>query len=245
MYRLLCVTAHPDDEAGAFGGTLLLYAGRGVQTYVICLTPGEAASNRGNARSNDELAALRRAEFVESCRILKVTQGDVLNYPDRGLYCTEPFPAARDLARRLRAIRPQVVITFGPEGSFTGHPDHGMAGVFASLAFHWAGRTDIFPPENGMSAYRPQKLYYHTATYTLSDRQPISLPPTTAVIDVGPFMDSKIAAFKAHRSQGPLSPRFERLVRERGVNEVYHLAAHVQPRGCEHETDLFAGVSED
>jgi LmbE family N-acetylglucosaminyl deacetylase len=245
MYRLLCVTAHPDDEAGAFGGTLLLYHSRGVQTYVICLTSGEAASNRGNARTNEELAATRRAEFAASCKLLQVTRGEVLNYPDRGLHGAEPFPAARDLARRIRQIRPQVLLTFGPEGSFTGHPDHGMAGVFASLAFHWAGRTDIFPPEDGAPAYRPQKLYFNTATFTLSDRQPIAMPPATAVIDTGSFMDGKIAAFKAHRSQGPLSARFERIVRERGAHEVYHLAAHIHPRGCEHETDLFAGVSED
>ncbi|HVG91815.1 MAG TPA: PIG-L family deacetylase, partial [Alphaproteobacteria bacterium] len=43
MLRLLCFTAHPDDEAGGFGGTLLRYAERGVETHVICLTPGQAA----------------------------------------------------------------------------------------------------------------------------------------------------------------------------------------------------------
>ena len=41
--RLLCITAHPDDEAGGFGGTLLQYAERGVETHVVCLTPGQAA----------------------------------------------------------------------------------------------------------------------------------------------------------------------------------------------------------
>ena len=40
--RLLCVTAHPDDEAGGFGGVLHLYAARGVETNLICLTPGQA-----------------------------------------------------------------------------------------------------------------------------------------------------------------------------------------------------------
>jgi len=245
MLRLLCVTAHPDDEAGAFGGTLLLYASRGVATHVICLTAGEAASNRGQARSNDELSAMRRAEFAESCAILKVTRGEVLSYPDRGLYCAEPFPAARELASRVRQIRPQVMITFGPEGSFTGHPDHGMAGIFASLAFHWAARTDIFLPRDGEPVYRPQKLYYVTGTFSLPDREPVSLPPTTTVIDVAEFVEAKIAAFRAHRSQGPLSPRFERLVRGHIAEERYHLAASATPQSCTHETDLFAGVADD
>jgi LmbE family N-acetylglucosaminyl deacetylase len=34
MRRLMLVTAHPDDEAGAFGGTLRVYADRAVETSV-------------------------------------------------------------------------------------------------------------------------------------------------------------------------------------------------------------------
>src|SRR5580698_6442178 len=86
MLRLMCVTAHPDDEAGGFGGSLRLYHDRGVESCVICLTPGQAATNRGVARSDDELAAIRRKEFAASCEILKVSRGLVLNYPDGNLY---------------------------------------------------------------------------------------------------------------------------------------------------------------
>ena len=64
MLRLLCITAHPDDEAGGFGGSLLVCADRGIETHVLCLTPGQAASHRGNSASNDELAAMRRREFA-------------------------------------------------------------------------------------------------------------------------------------------------------------------------------------
>src|ERR1700758_4187450 len=85
MVRLLCITAHPDDEAGGFGGSLLLYHNRGGETFVTCLTPGQAARNRGNAASGEELAKLRRQEFARSCELLKVTSGEVLDYPDAGL----------------------------------------------------------------------------------------------------------------------------------------------------------------
>src|SRR5271169_1680195 len=78
MRKLLCITAHPDDEAGAFGGTLLLYHERGVETVVVCMTAGTAARNRGTARTNEELAELRRAEFAASCKMLGVTHGEVL-----------------------------------------------------------------------------------------------------------------------------------------------------------------------
>src|ERR1043166_161881 len=85
LRRLLVVTAHPDDEAGGFGGTLLLSQERGIETYVICLTPGQAASNRGGAKSDEDLAAMRRLEFARSCEMLKVTRGEVLDYRDGAL----------------------------------------------------------------------------------------------------------------------------------------------------------------
>ena len=87
MKKILGITAHPDDEVGAFGGTLLLYHSLGVETYVICLTQGEAATNRGEAKSNEELALLRRAEFLASCKVLKVTQAQILQLSGRR---TEP-----------------------------------------------------------------------------------------------------------------------------------------------------------
>ena len=60
MLRLMCITAHPDDEAGGFGGSLRLYHERSVETCVVCLTPGQAASHRGGAANDQELAAARR-----------------------------------------------------------------------------------------------------------------------------------------------------------------------------------------
>ena len=94
MLRLLCVTAHPDDEAGAFGGTLLLYHERGVETSVICLTAGTAARNRGAARTDEELAQLRRAEFAASCKLLNVSHSEVLDFPDSKLDRTDFYQVA-------------------------------------------------------------------------------------------------------------------------------------------------------
>jgi LmbE family N-acetylglucosaminyl deacetylase len=122
MRKLLCITAHPDDEAGAFGGTLLLYQERGVETSVVCLTAGTAARNRGTAGSNQELAQLRRAEFAASCKVLNVAYGEVLDYPDSKLDRTDLYQVAGDLVLRIRQIRPHVVLTFGPDGGLTRTP---------------------------------------------------------------------------------------------------------------------------
>lgn len=245
--RMLCVTAHPDDEAGGFGGALLLYRQRGVETYVICLTPGQAAKNRGGHQSDAELAAVRRNEFTAACKILKVTRGEVLDFPDSRLDHIDLYSAAGELVRRIRQLRPQLMITFGTEGGHSAHPDHTMASTLATLAYHWAGRSNRYTEqiEAGLQPYGVQKLYHTTSTFTVPNRQPISLAPPTAVIDVGPFVETKIGAFKAHTTQAPLFPLFEETVQKRGKYEMYHLAASVRLGSGQPESDLFEGIVAD
>ena len=246
MFRLMCITAHPDDEAGGFGGTLLSYADRGVETSVVCLTPGQAATNRGEARNDQDLAEMRRNEFAASCEILKVSKPRILNYPDGQLYRQELNRVVYDLTMRIREFRPQVMVTFGGDGGVTGHPDHSMAGVFATLAFHWAGRPNRYADQlkNGLNSHRTQKLYYGTADFALPNRPPITFAPQTAVIDIQKYLETKISAFKAHKTQAPLWPLFEQNARQRG-SELYHLAAYVNAGELRPETDLFAGLKED
>jgi LmbE family N-acetylglucosaminyl deacetylase len=247
MLRLMCITAHPDDEAGGFGGTLRLYHDRGVETCVVCLTPGQAATHRGGAANDHELAAVRRKEFAAACEILKVSHGIVLDYPDSQLHRQDLQNVVRDLTLHIRRFRPHLVLTFGPDGSVTGHTDHSMTSVFATLAFHWAGRNNRYTEQiaGAITPHRSQKLYYGTVNFTLPDRQPVTLPPATAIIEIGDYLDTKIAAFKAHASQAPLWPLFESHVRQRGRQEMFHLAARLTPGLIEQETDLFAGIKND
>lgn len=245
MLRMLAVTAHPDDEAGAFGGALCLYRDRGVETCVICLTPGQAASHRGKAKNDHELAALRREEFAASCELLKVTRAAVLDYPDGQLHRIDMRRVVSELVLHIREFRPQVMLAMGPEGAITGHTDHSMASVFATLAFHWAGRDNRFPDQltDSLRPQRVQKLYYCTAPAPLPNRQPISFPPVTARIDIGAYLENKIAAFHTHQTQAPLFPLFDAYVAKLGSPELFHLAASTAPGAALIEADLFEGVT--
>ena len=247
MRRMMVITAHPDDEAGGFGGSLRLYHDRGVETCVVCLTPGQAASNRGGAKSDEELSAMRRNEFAVSCEILKVSRGVVLNYPDGKLYRQDLYHVVCDLTYHVRQFRPQVMLTFGTEGGITGHTDHSMASVFGTLAFQWSGRNNRYPDQlkDGVDPYRPQKLYFQTAKLVLQDRPPVTSPAPTTSIHIGDYLQTKIDAFKAHRSQSPLFPRVEENLRRLGPEEWFHLAASTKFEPPVLERDLFAGVSAD
>jgi LmbE family N-acetylglucosaminyl deacetylase len=246
MRRLMVVTAHPDDEASSFGGSLRLYGERGVETCVLCLTPGQAASHRGGARSDHELAVLRRKEFAAACDMLKVSRGIVLDYPDGQLHRQDLYRVVCELTLQVREFRPQVLLTFGPEGGFTGHTDHSMASVFATLAFHWAGRSNRYPDQlkDGLSAHSVQKLYYTTADFNSPERPPVSFSSPTAVVEIGNYLETKIAAFKVHASQAPLWSLAEDYMRRRGTREMFHLAASVNVGAVGQETDLFEGARE-
>jgi LmbE family N-acetylglucosaminyl deacetylase len=246
MMRLLCITAHPDDEAGAFGGSLLLYHARQIETFVICLTSGQAATYRGNAQSDQELMALRRAEFAASCNILHVANAQILDYPDGALKRQDFYSMVGDLTQRIRQIKPHVIITMGPEGAITGHQDHAMASIFATMAYHWAARKDSYPEQltNGIIPHQTQKLYYVTASFVLPDRPPVSPSPCTASIDISPFVEEKIRAFQAHATQAPLWDPFAKIMRKFGNKELFHLAAAHKPSELALETDLFSGITE-
>jgi LmbE family N-acetylglucosaminyl deacetylase len=249
MRRLLCITAHPDDEAGAFGGVLLLYAERSVETSVVCLTEGTAARNRGAATTDEELARLRRTEFAASCKVLNIKRAEVLSYPDSKLDRADLQLVVGDLVLRIRQIRPHVILTFGPDGGLTGHLDHAMAGIFATTAFEWAGRPDRYPAQlaQGLEPHRVQKLYYHTADFLLPNRPPISPPTVTARVLVGrERFEKKMTAFQQHTTQSPLFERVtQNLGHGQGTHEMFHLAATSQPRQAKMEDDLFDGVTED
>lgn len=246
MLKLLCTTAHPDDEAWAFGGTLLKYRERGIETHVICLTKGAAATNRGRAGSAQELEATRTQEFYEACRLLNVSHDTILDYPDGKLSTLNFSEVVADLTRRIREIKPHVVLTLGLEGTVTAHVDHSAVGMFTTAAFHWAGRSDRFKEQfaEGLSPHRAQKLYYATDLEIWPERQPVALSPVTAKIDVRQYVERKIAAFAAHPSQSPLLETYgDRTLSH--AEELFHLGSAVKPQTISAvETDLFAGIEE-
>jgi LmbE family N-acetylglucosaminyl deacetylase len=170
--RLLAALAHPDDETFGPGGTLALYAQRGVETHLICATRGEVGTVEPHMlQGHADIAALREAELRCAAQILGLSGLHILGYRDSGMPGTEdnrhPQALARadeeEVAARLthliREIRPQVVITFDPIGGYR-HPDHIAIHRATVRAFHAAADASLYP--DGPPAYQPQKLYYHT-----------------------------------------------------------------------------------
>ena len=240
--RLLCIAAHPDDECFAFGGALALASERGVETSVVCLTDGQAATNRGDAKSGEELGQMRREEFAASCDILGVSQHELLDYEDGQLEFADFSALVGKLVGRIRAFRPHVVITFGGDGGLNTHADHTLVSLATTAAFHWAGSARRYAEAGEF--FQPQRLYYLTANFFIPDR-PRPLPaPWTVTLDIRGVFQRKQEAFRAHKSQAPLMEKTEPLFAEHGGEERYLLAAAALPQPAMQSIDLFEGVKE-
>jgi LmbE family N-acetylglucosaminyl deacetylase len=248
--RLMCLTAHPDDECGAFGGALMLAHQRGAESSVVCLTEGRAASHRGDARTEDELAQLRRQEFAAALRVLGVAHGEVLAYPDGQLAQQNFISVTAVLVERIRRFRPHLVLTFGGDGNVNLHPDHTMVSCFATAAFHWAGRSNFAPEQltAGLVPYRPQKLYYGAAPFLAyadaEEARKIALMPASLVLEVGDLKAKKLEAFMQHTTQAELLAKVKAVFEKTGGEERYLLAAARGMRSSPLETDMFEGIEE-
>ena len=239
--RLMCVTAHPDDECFGFGGALALYAGRGVETDVICLTDGQAATNRGDAVSGEALGKMRRDEFRRSCEVLGVTHSELMDYQDGQLEFVEFPVAVGRLVERIRRFKPDVMMTFGGDGGQNTHADHMMASALTTAAFHWARQAKRYPGAG--APHQARRLYYLTSNFLISDRPPMMPMPWTVTLDIRSVRERKNEAFRQHISQAPLMEKTKDMFAKYGAEEFYTLVATTEPQAARQGTDLFEGLS--
>lgn len=141
--RIACVVAHPDDDTYGLGGTLALHAGSEIQVTVILTTSGEAGQIADpSLATRPTLAAVREAEDRRSWAALGLEpEIHFLRYPDGGVADVPREDLVAAYVEILLAERPDVVVTFGPDG-ITGHPDHVAVGEATTEAFHLA-RTQV------------------------------------------------------------------------------------------------------
>ncbi|HEY1807546.1 MAG TPA: PIG-L family deacetylase [Acidobacteriaceae bacterium] len=248
-HRLLVVTAHPDDESGGFGGALLLAHRAGAETNLLCFTDGQAAHFRGTASDDEELGRTRRAELDAACAVLGVTRCEVLHYPDGALAEQNFLELVGVVVERIRRWRPQVVLTFGPDGSVNLHRDHTAVSLATTAAFHWAGRAEMFP-ETG-ETWWAQKLYYSSTPFvSVRDRPELTATaatvPWTLELQLGALADEKMAAFGKHTSQQAVLERVGRDNVRRGMGtERYLLAAKRGIGAAAEDGGMWAGVKDE
>jgi LmbE family N-acetylglucosaminyl deacetylase len=158
--RLLVVFAHPDDESMGMGGTIAKYSAQGVETYCVCASRGERGWF-GPEEQNPGLSALgqiREKELTAAVNGLGMKGLYYLDYIDGEVDQANHNEAIGKIVSHIRRIKPQVVVTFPPDGNY-GHPDHIAIGQFTSAAAICAADSGYQDPKN-LSAHQVSKLYY-------------------------------------------------------------------------------------
>lgn len=237
MGPLLAMFPHPDDETFTAAGLLAAAVERGRPVTLICATRGESGeSSLPGLDDPERLGEVRESELREAMRHLGVEGVRVLAYRDSGMegspeanhprsFVRAPVETvASELAAIIREIRPEIVLTYGPDGVY-GHPDH--------LHLHHAARRAVMlaadpeAPGNAASWQTPILLYGTAPREELLaafDRPDSPLPglsdtaranlgtpreQITHIFDAGPWLPAKRAAAAAHVTQtgegGPLS----------------------------------------
>ncbi len=280
--RLLIAYAHPDDESFGLGGLIAKYVAEGVEVSLICATNGDVGTVSPEMLNGyNSIAELRLAELDKAAEILKLSQVFKFGYKDSGMMGSETcddelclWQAPQDeLTRRvvevIRAVRPQIVITFNKYGGY-GHPDHIAIQRATTAAFPLAGDPNYLTGD--LAPYAPQKLYYSSIARrqlnmiirvmkmrgqdprALGKNHDIDLvrivenaEPIHTLVDIRRFYKDWDAASAVHKSQlGGRMPRMPKSLRPiltpyQGFTRVYP----PPPRPRIDERDMFEGVTLD
>jgi LmbE family N-acetylglucosaminyl deacetylase len=201
----LCVWAHPDDEAYLGGGLMAALRAAGQRVVVATATLGEAGLDGpvAGTGTGHPPPLSRREELAAALRAVGVTEHHLLGFADGGCAGVDPAAGAAAVRRLVTAVRPDTVVTFGPDG-FTGHPDHVAVGAWTRQALagpEWDGRL-LNPVMTAADREAGRDVAEPIGAYDLGEPR-ICRPEELAVrLELtGDLLAAKVAALRAHRSQ--------------------------------------------
>jgi LmbE family N-acetylglucosaminyl deacetylase len=265
---LMFIFAHPDDEAFGTGGSLSKYAAEGHRVYLVTATRGEAGGISDPALASPaSLPDVREQELRNACALYGIEPPVFLDYMDGQCTIVHQGQAVGKLVRLLRHLRPEVVVTFGPDGIY-GHYDHIAAHRWATIAVRLAADPGCFPDVSGgvCEAHEVSKVYHRVLPQSQVDAMSAGgQPPSvmmdgvpfpmvgypdeqiTTRVDVSAYVDQKVAGIQCHRTQlrsgnpyvaAPEQAKLAPMFRE----ETYRLVLSRVGAAAEPETDLLFGL---
>ncbi|MEV0581686.1 PIG-L deacetylase family protein [Nonomuraea sp. NPDC050310] len=206
--RVLTVTAHPDDIDFGAAGTVAGFTDRGVEVIYLVVTDGDAGGNE-RTLDNGGMAELRRAEQIAAARHVGVTDVRFLGYSDGTV--VPSLELRRDIARVIRQVRPDLVITHHPDRNYQfiapSHPDHRAVGGAALDA--------VYPDARNPYAFPELFLEEGLEAWTVREVWLTSGPTPDHFVDVTDAADRKIKALLSHTSQVAHVEGFEENIRAR------------------------------
>lgn len=187
--------AHPDDIDFGAAGTVARWVDQGIEVTYLLVTRGEAGGFDDTPR--DQVPGIREAEQRAAAATVGVTDVRFLDgYADGAVYVTHEL--RRDIARVIRQVRPQRVLTNSPLRRWDwlggpNHPDHVAVGEATSSAVYPDARNPHAHPEllqdEGLLPWTVAEVWFAGG------------PDPDHFVDVTDVLDRKLAALKTHASQ--------------------------------------------
>jgi len=263
--KLLAIFPHPDDETLGLGSTLARYSAEGVETHLVCVTRGEMGwyDSEGPDPGFEGVGIIRTEELNCAAQHLGLHSVNFLDYVDGYVDKANPTEIIGKLVVHIRHIKPQVVITFGPDGNY-GHPDHIALSQFTNAALVCTADKS-FADADKQSPHRVSKFYYMVDSVDIVGAANeafggISMEvdgvtrhhigwedwQITTVLDNKKYMVQVQRAIQCHKSQlpgyGPIGEwSVDELSKVFGTGSFYRAYSLVNS-GRKVETDLFMGL---
>ncbi len=209
------------------------------------------------------LGRMREAELRCAAQVLGLRSLTFLDYIDGDVDQADPAEIIPKIVAQVRRIRPHVVVTFGPDGTY-GHPDHIALAQFTAAALACAGNPAYADADNG-EPFQVSKYYFmidskETVQAVLTLMGPLEMEidgvqrqmvgwdewMVTTRIDARKHIGTVREAISCHKSQLPgygpfLSLPNETLAKIFGVGTFTRVFSLVNG-GRTIETDLFEGL---
>lgn len=179
---ILAIGVHPDDIELGCAGTILKHVDLGFKIGALDLTKGELGT-RGSAE-------IRLKEADDSAAIMGLVSRENLGFED-GFVTEDNKEYLLELVKQIRKYRAKIVLCNAIEDR---HPDHSRAASLVSKACFLAGlpkiKTSLYGEEQ--TAWRPKQVLHYIQW------KPIN---PDLLIDISAYMDGKLKAVKAYKSQ--------------------------------------------
>jgi LmbE family N-acetylglucosaminyl deacetylase len=193
--RVLVVAAHPDDVDFGAAGTIAGWTKAGIEVSYCIATDGDAGGF-DPAVARADIPGIRQSEQRAAAAEVGVSDVVFLGHPDGAV--TASLDLRRDIARQIRRVRPQRVLSPSPERNYqriaASHPDHRAVGEAALCAVYPDARNPYAFPElrvdEGLEDWKVAEVWLMA-----SPLHPLHY------VDVTDTFDRKVAALRAHVSQ--------------------------------------------
>jgi LmbE family N-acetylglucosaminyl deacetylase len=203
--RLLGIWPHPDDEAYLTAGLMARQTDAGGHVTVLTLTHGEKGTSDPTDYDQPHFASHRAGELRASLGRLGVEDVRFGPYRDGECDLAHHEEAIRLVVRTIRSVRPDTIVTFGPDG-ITGHRDHRTVSSWVTEAWRRVGEGDLlYATMNDEFLEANTDLHDRIGVFAeCGDEGPVSLPGHELALEVAldeDELDRKRVALAEHASQ--------------------------------------------